>query len=709
MGTAPPRTVLLVTPSVTDSDSLQRDLADDPDQAYTVVLLERGDQALEQYRDLRPDCVIISDTLPDTDWVALAGTFQTVLPSAPAVILLVEQEFSPLVCEALRRGAYDYVLRGSPSRRVWWTVRKAIEAADLRASLAQERQALKESAAQVARLVAEREELARKEGETRRLMNEALALLDTLIDSAPIGLAFVDRDLRFVRVNRALAIMNGRPAEEHLGRRPVEIFGDFGAKWERWWQMVLASGEPIVNLEVSILISGWRKYALVSYYPVRDTDGNLLGVGSVVTDISQRKRSEIGQRVLAAAGSMLAASPDTGVLGDVVRTLFPDLADYGMVHFQDEREALRLVAAVHRDQELEAQLATWFGAERLAVSGVMHPIAQAAAECQTLRDVALFSAADEKLVPQELRPATCVIAPLIAHGRCLGALTVVSVEAGRRYLGDEVVVIEELARRCAVFIAAARSYEEVRRARAAAEAAVEQRDRFISTAAHELKTPLAVLLGNAQLLLRRAEQDFALDALNRRNLRIILAQAQRLNRLIATLLDVSRLESGRLVSVRLPVELCRVASQLAEELTPTLIRHVISLDLPDEPVLVAGDELRLEQVVQNLLHNAVKYSPRGGEIRVTVQRSENEALLSVSDQGIGIPEAELPRLFQRHFRASNAEARQIGGMGFGLFIVREIVESHGGMVEVQSVEGSGSTFTVRLPLWAPGTSPAPVS
>lgn len=709
MTTSRLRTVLLVTPSVDDSESLQRDLADDPEHAYTVVLLERGDQALEQYRDLQPDCVIISDTLPDTDWVALAGAFQTVLPSAPAVILLVEQEHSPLVCEALRRGAYDYVLRGSPSRRVWRTVRNAIEAADLRARLAQERQALEESAAQRARLVAEREELARREGETRHLMNEALAFLNTLIDSAPIGLAFVDRDLRFVRVNRALAIMNGRPVEEHLGHRPSEIFGDFGVEWERWWQTVLASGEPIVNLEVSVLIFGQRKYALVSYYPVRDIDGNLLGVGSVVADISQRKRSEIGQRVLAAAGSMLAASPDTGVLGDVVRTLFPDLADYGMVHLQNEQEPLRLVAAAHRDQALEAQLATWFGAERLAASGDVHPIARVVVEGQTLRDVPLLPGADEGLVPEWLRPTTSVIVPLIAHGRCLGALTVVSLEEGRRYIGEEVAIIEELARRCAMLVAAARSYEEVRQARAAAEAAVEQRDRFISTAAHELKTPLAVLLGNAQLLLRRAEQDYALDPVNRRNLRIILAQAQRLHRLIATLLDVSRLESGRLVSARLPVDLCRVASQLAEELTPTLIRHVISLDLPDEPVLVAGDELRLEQMVQNLLHNAIKYSPRGGEIRVTVQRSENEALLSVSDQGIGIPEAELPRLFQRYFRASNAEARQIGGMGFGLFIVREIVESHGGTVEVQSVEGRGSTFTVHLPLWAPGTSPAPVS
>ena len=709
MTTPRPRIVLLVSASVADSDSLQRDLADDPDQACTVALAERGDQALEQCRDLRPDCVIVSDTLLDTEGAALTSALQTELPLPPPVILLVDAGNETIAHQALRRGVYDYMLRGAAPERIRLTVRNAIEAAALRASLEQQRQALAASVAQQADLAAERDKLAQKEGETRRLMNEALALLDTLIDSAPIGIAFADRDRRFVRVNRALALMNGRPVEEHLGRRPSEIFGNVGAAWERWWQTVLTTGEPIVNLEVSILVFGRREYALVSYYPVRDVDGNLLGVGSLVTDISERKRSEIGQRVLAAAGSILAASPDTAVLGDVVRTLFPDLADYGLVHLQDARGELQLLAAAHREQEFEAQLATWFDAERLAVSGEAHPITRVVAEGQTLRDAPGLITAEAGALPEQLQPATSVIAPLLAHGRCLGALTVVSVEQGRQYIGEEVAVIEELARRCALLTAAAYSYQEVRQARAAAESAVEQRDRFISTAAHELKTPLAVLLGNAQLLLRRAEQDFSLDAVNRRNLRIIVAQAQRLNRLIATLLDVSRLESGRLVSARVPVDLCRVASQLAEEHTPTLIRHVISVDLPDEPVLVAGDELRLEQVVQNLLHNAIKYSPRGGEVQIVVRRGENEGVLSVSDQGIGIPEAELPRLFQRYFRASNAEARQIGGMGFGLFVVREIVESLGGTVEVQSVEGSGSTFTVRLPLWTSGPALVPAS
>ncbi|MGQ9927939.1 MAG: ATP-binding protein [Chloroflexaceae bacterium] len=704
-----PRIVLLVSTSVADNESLQRDLADDPDQAYTVVLRECSAQALEQCRNLRPDCVIISDSLPDPDWLELSNALRATIPSPPAIILLVDGVNVVMAREALRRGVYDYLLRGGPPERVWLTVRNAIEAAALRAGLAQQLQALEESAAQQARLLAEREELARKEAETRRLMNEAMALLNTLLDNAPIGLAFADRDLRFVHVNQALAVINGRPVEEHIGRRPVELFGNFGAEWEHWWQMVLASGEPIVNLEVSVLVFGRREYALVNYYPVRDLDGNLLGVGSVVTDISQRKRGEIGQRALAAAGRLLAAAPALDVLGTMVRALFPDLADYGLVHLQDEQEGLRLVAASHRDQELEAQLATWFSAERLAASSDTHPIAQVVAEGRTLQDAPLFLAADEEALPEQLRPATSVIAPLIAHERCLGALTVVSVEAGRQYIAEEVTVIEELALRCALLSAAERSYEEIRQAHAAAETAVRQRDSFISTAAHELKTPLAVLLGNAQLLLRRAEQDFTFDAVNRRNLRIIVAQAQRLNRLIATLLDVSRLKSGRLISPRRPVDLGRVVRDLAEELTPTLIRHVISLDLPDEPVLVAGDELRLEQVVQNLLHNAVKYSPGGGEIRAVVRCGEHEALLSVSDQGIGVPEAEVTRLFQPYFRASNAAARHIGGMGFGLFVVREIVESHDGTIEVQSVEGSGSTFTVRLPLWAPGSSSAPVS
>ena len=117
-----------------------------------------------------------------------------------------------------------------------------------------------------------------------------------------------------------------------------------------------------------------------------------------------------------------------------------------------------------------------------------------------------------------------------------------------------------------------------------------------------------------------------------------------------------------------------------------------------EPLVLIGDDVRLEQVLQNLIQNAFKYSPAGGVVRVWLERKGDAGCIYVRDQGIGIPAAALPNLFQRFYRAPNVEDHQINGMGIGLFVVKEIVQLHGGTISVESQEGVGSTFTVCLPL-----------
>lgn len=701
--TTRPRAILIVDASVADRETIRRSLESDPDDVYTITVVERGEHALEQCRALPPACVVANYRLPDMDGPALLAGLATLGGPPIPVVFLADSANEASAAQTIRQfeGAHDYLLTGHSSpERVRLTVHKALVAAQLQGALDAQRRDLEVSAAHNASLAQEREQLLAREQEAQRLADESLALLDTLFESAPIGIAIIDRELRYVRVNRALADMNFTPAAAHLGRRASELFGALGESWERHWREVMASGEPQANREVRALVNGEWEYALVSYYPVRDREGAILGIGCVVTSLTERKHTEIGQRVLAVAGSVLAASPDTSHLGDVIRALFPELAAYGAIHLRDEQGQLQLVAVAHRDAALEPQLGALLSPAALASYGSAHPVTRALAEGQPIRDALVFPALDAEQTAR-LQPSTALSVPLAARGRFFGALTAAAVEPGRRYSAAELAVIEELARRCAIAIDAAQLYAEAQQAKAAAETAVELRDRFISIAAHELKTPLAVLLGNAQLLLRRAEQENTLDARSRRNLAIVVSQALRLNRLITALLDMSRLESGRLTIARVPLDLREIAQRLADELTPTLTRHVISVEMPEEPVLVAGDELRLEQVVQNLLHNAIKYSLQGGQVRVTVQRSDGEAVLSVSDQGIGIPSQDLPRLFERYFRASNVETRRITGMGYGLYVVREIVERHGGTITVASMEGQGSTFTVRLPLLQP--------
>ena len=136
---------------------------------------------------------------------------------------------------------------------------------------------------------------------------------------------------------------------------------------------------------------------------------------------------------------------------------------------------------------------------------------------------------------------------------------------------------------------------------------------------------------------------------------------------------------------------------------PVLEHHTIELICPNEPVRIDGDALRLEQVIQNLVQNAAKYSPDGGSISLIVERQVEHGTITVTDHGIGIPEQARPHVFQRFYRAEGVASTKISGMGIGLFVVHEIVTRHGGWVEVTSSEGVGSTFVVFLPLLTPAT------
>ena len=179
---------------------------------------------------------------------------------------------------------------------------------------------------------------------------------------------------------------------------------------------------------------------------------------------------------------------------------------------------------------------------------------------------------------------------------------------------------------------------------------------------------------------------------------LIVAQAKRLNKMILSLLDVSRIDTGRLTIERTPMDLSVLVRRVVEELQPTLDKHTVECQLPSAPLLIEGDDVRLEQVVQNLLSNAIKYSPNGGPITVQVEHQGNQARLLVIDCGMGIPKNDQPHLFQRFYRATNADTQYISGMGIGLYVVKEIVTLHGGTVAVESREGAGSIFTVGLPL-----------
>ena len=230
------------------------------------------------------------------------------------------------------------------------------------------------------------------------------------------------------------------------------------------------------------------------------------------------------------------------------------------------------------------------------------------------------------------------------------------------------------------------------------EAATRMRDAFLTVLAHELRTPLTSLLGNAQLLLRRVQREGLLSGRNQRSLQVVVNQSERLNEMVSLQLDISRLHTGQLHIECAPVDVVRLTQQVVEEFLPIVTQHTISYVGPDSPLLVEGDGLRLFQVLNNLVQNAIKYSPAGGIVHVQVERQDATVRVAISDEGIGIPQAELPQLFQRFYRASNVEEDKITGFGVGLYLVKEIVTLHGGSIDVVSEEGRGSTFIITLPL-----------
>ncbi|MEN9937462.1 MAG: hypothetical protein RLZZ387_4041 [Chloroflexota bacterium] len=231
-----------------------------------------------------------------------------------------------------------------------------------------------------------------------------------------------------------------------------------------------------------------------------------------------------------------------------------------------------------------------------------------------------------------------------------------------------------------------------------AQEAIREREALLSVASHELKNPLTVLLGYAHMLVLHHTSGRATPERTERGLQQILEQGERLNQLLDTLLDVARLDSGRLLIERVPVEVTALLQRIIEGLQPTLERHAIVLDTPDEPSIVLGDATRLEQVFRNLLSNAVTYSPAGGTVAVVVEPRGGDLCVAVRDQGIGIAESDLPALFGRFYRTENARRANARGLGIGLHVVREIVVLHGGTVSVNSRLGHGSEFTVCLPL-----------
>jgi PAS domain S-box-containing protein len=225
--------------------------------------------------------------------------------------------------------------------------------------------------------------------------------------------------------------------------------------------------------------------------------------------------------------------------------------------------------------------------------------------------------------------------------------------------------------------------------------AEEMKSTFISVVSHELKTPVALIKGYAGTL-SREDAEWGRQTV-RESLAVIEEEADRLTELIDNLLDVSRLQAGALKLEIGFVDVARLAEKTVEKFRTQTTRHTFAMDFPADLPIVPGDEMRLRQVLDNLLSNAIKYSPDGGRIRVSGRADDRQVYVAVTDEGVGIPEDEQENVFDRFYRVRSGVGQRTKGAGLGLFLVKAVVEAHGGRVWVESQPGHGSTFVFTLP------------
>jgi PAS domain S-box-containing protein len=408
---------------------------------------------------------------------------------------------------------------------------------------------------------------------------------------------------------------------------------------------------------------------------------------------------------LAEASRILASTLDyQKTLSQVAELTVPDLADWCAVDMVADDGSIVRLAVAHADPakiEWANELQKQYPVEREAPRGVPNVLRTGEPELYTdIRDEMLVATAvdDEHLrIMREIGFTSAMIVPLSVQGRTLGAVTFVSSESGSHFGHSDLIFAEDLARRAATAIDNARLYREAQEARRTAEEASRLKDEFLATLSHELRTPLTAVLGWSHLLrFGNFDEESATNALEtiERNAR---SQVQ----LIDDLLDVSRIITGKLrldvrnVDPSSFIEAAMAAMQPAAEAKGVRIQKVMDTGVSS----IAGDPMRLQQVVWNLLANAIKFTPKGGRVQVRFERVNSHIEIAVSDTGQGIAPEFLPFVFDRFRQADGTATRAHGGLGLGLSIVRHLVELHGGTVHVDSQgEGHGATFTVKLPL-----------
>jgi PAS domain S-box-containing protein len=642
--------------------------------AFHVVHVERLAAAREHLAAGGIDVVLLDLSLPDSRGLETVSRALEAAPEVP-IIVLTGLADEALAAEVVHRGAQDYLLKGEIDERL------------------------------LARAIRYARERTRRENERRRMeaaMRRSEARLRRLIDTAYEGIWALDAGGRIEYANDRMGEMLGWEAVELVGR-PVFDFLD--ERNRREVRMRLARRRRGIREVGELRLmrrDGTDLWVLASASPIQDERGEFEGSLVMLSDITERKQAEEAEKLLAAAGGVFASSLDYAeTLRGIGRLVATRLADWCVIDVLEEAGEPQSVHVVAADPAKEPLIRRMLELFPHHASTEGHPVGRVLRGGGTmllphLKGLFLADDAEHLDLLRRLDPRSTMVVPLAAHGRILGAMTLTASESGRVFGPRDLAVAEELGRRAALAIENARLYGQATRATRA-------RDEVLGFVAHDLRNPLAAVSMAAALLTESRSVEQVLP----RMLPAILRSVEQMDHLIQDLLDVTRLESGTLRVEPLPVEVPQLLERALELLQGRAEQNGVHMHGEPSAALpvVLADDQRVIQVLSNLLGNAVKFTPAGGEVTLRAEPGEGEVVFSVSDTGPGIPAGELPHVFDRFWQARSTRK---GGAGLGLAIAKGLVEAHGGRIWVHSEPGRGSRFCFTIPVspTVPETAPS---
>jgi PAS domain S-box-containing protein len=565
----------------------------------------------------------------------------------------------------------------------------------------------------------------------RQHLEEVRAQLAAIVESSDD--AIISKTLMGIIVswNRGAERLYGYAADEVIGRpiailvppdRPDELPKLLGR---------LRLGERIAQYEtVRRRKDGQEIYVSLTISPVRDVSGSIIGASTVARDITARKRAEEAlerQRrdtvFLDRATQMFNSTLHRdAVLQRVVQMATEVLGESCTIHLVEEGKThLTPVATYHADPKTRKARLQVLRDNPIRIGDPASVVGLAAANGQPylVKDAHMEGPVKHA---DRLSIASLIAVPMIAQGKILGVLATSTINPPRQFTQADLQLATALADRAALAIENARLYEQERVLRQRLEAlnrliqeVNRRKSEFVTLVSHELKTPLTSMTGYIELLLE--EQGGPLAQRQREWLGIIGDNADRLIMLIDDLLDIARIEAGRIELKRTPLDLVPLIQEVAHALRPQIEGkgQWLTLELAEALPAVAGDADRVRQILTNLLANALKYTPAGGCITITARGDAGCVRIAIQDTGIGVAPEDQAQLFTPFFRAQKDATQGVGGTGLGLAITQALVELHGGTITVTSVPGQGSTFSFTLPAsqepegTVAGITPSPAS